>query len=711
MCQPNKWWLGLLPLALFWLLANWIKAPVIEADLAGRAGAALGTLALDKPAVTAAGRDIAISGAAFAADTSAKVRDNVLSLRGVRLVNDATALIPEAKPYAWGAVRDGKTITLTGSVPSPEARVALLGAAKTAAGGADIIDKMNYGRGAPAAFGAAAALGLAEVGGLAKSAAALSDSALTLSGEAADARAYDAALALLKTPPAGIVLKAVILAPEVKPYTFAARRDAAGVTLSGFVPGEAARAGLLAAAKTAMPDQKITDETRIARGAPAALAAGAAFGLGQLAQFTTGSASLSDSAISISGDAASTASFEAAGAALKSPPPGIQIASAAIQPPVITPYIWSVARDAKGIAMSGLLPSDALKSQLADQAKTLFPGAVFSDTTKIARGAPDGMDKVTAFALSQLAGLSEGKAALANSQLSISGLGLAGVTPATVTAAAKAALPPSVSLAEAAVIVAPAPKVEPPQVEPPAATFTFSATKADGALTLAGNYPDEKVHEELVDAARRRFFAEKVVDTMTQGPGAPRNFFAAASTALDQLARLVKGSVSVGENSIKLTGEAFYSQAADQIKAAAAPTGYQIDAAAVEVRGAGTALSAAECQQGFDTTLKLGKVLFDTGRATIAKDSTGLLDVLVYDALRCPASNITVAGHTDSDGAADANLDLSNRRAAAVVDYLVKSGVPAAALSAQGFGQTQPVAPNDTEAGKAQNRRIEFTVK
>ena len=89
-------------------------------------------------------------------------------------------------------------------------------------------------------------------------------------------------------------------------------------------------------------------------------------------------------------------------------------------------------------------------------------------------------------------------------------------------------------------------------------------------------------------------------------------------------------------------------------------------------------------------------------------DSAGLLDRLVETALRCPTANIEIAGHTDADGDDAANQALSEKRAQAVVDYLVKAGLPADRFTAIGYGSSQPVAYNDTEEGKAQNRRIEF---
>jgi outer membrane protein OmpA-like peptidoglycan-associated protein len=67
-------------------------------------------------------------------------------------------------------------------------------------------------------------------------------------------------------------------------------------------------------------------------------------------------------------------------------------------------------------------------------------------------------------------------------------------------------------------------------------------------------------------------------------------------------------------------------------------------------------------------------------------------------------------GHTDSIGAKDANLQLSEQRAHAVVKFLSQRGVAAARIEAAGYGDTRPIAPNDTETNRAKNRRIEFRV-
>jgi OOP family OmpA-OmpF porin len=72
---------------------------------------------------------------------------------------------------------------------------------------------------------------------------------------------------------------------------------------------------------------------------------------------------------------------------------------------------------------------------------------------------------------------------------------------------------------------------------------------------------------------------------------------------------------------------------------------------------------------------------------------------------------LEVAGHTDQRASAEYNEKLSRRRADAVRDYLIGKGVSADRLSAAGYGETKPVADNNTEAGRQQNRRVEFAAK
>src|SRR6202023_1106999 len=113
----------------------------------------------------------------------------------------------------------------------------------------------------------------------------------------------------------------------------------------------------------------------------------------------------------------------------------------------------------------------------------------------------------------------------------------------------------------------------------------------------------------------------------------------------------------------------------------------------------------------FSELLAKGTIRFESGRATIDPDSAGLLDRLIETALRCPTADIEIAGHTDADGEDAFNQALSEKRAQAVADYLVRAGLPANRFTATGYGSTQPVASNETDEGKGQNPRIDFLVR
>ena len=106
------------------------------------------------------------------------------------------------------------------------------------------------------------------------------------------------------------------------------------------------------------------------------------------------------------------------------------------------------------------------------------------------------------------------------------------------------------------------------------------------------------------------------------------------------------------------------------------------------------------------------KVYFDTAKATIKPVSYSLLDeVAAALASRPDVKKVRIEGHTDAAGDAAMNQRLSQRRAEAVREFLVKKGVEATRLEAKGFGAGNPVAPNTTAKGRESNRRVDFIVE
>ncbi len=111
------------------------------------------------------------------------------------------------------------------------------------------------------------------------------------------------------------------------------------------------------------------------------------------------------------------------------------------------------------------------------------------------------------------------------------------------------------------------------------------------------------------------------------------------------------------------------------------------------------------------TVRVLQQVHFQTASATILPDSFPMLGEIVALLKANPSiKKMRVEGHTDNRGNADYNLDLSKRRAASVVSYLVTHGVEADRLESEGYGLTKPIESNDTEEGRLANRRVEFKI-
>jgi len=101
-------------------------------------------------------------------------------------------------------------------------------------------------------------------------------------------------------------------------------------------------------------------------------------------------------------------------------------------------------------------------------------------------------------------------------------------------------------------------------------------------------------------------------------------------------------------------------------------------------------------------------ITFDVNSASIKSDFYGPLDEVGTTLLEYPKTAIDVVGHASSDGDDAYNQSLSERRASSVSSYLVNSGVQSVRLNAFGLGETQPIADNSTQAGRAANRRVEI---
>jgi len=248
-------------------------------------------------------------------------------------------------------------------------------------------------------------------------------------------------------------------------------------------------------------------------------------------------------------------------------------------------------------------------------------------------------------------------------------------------------------------------------------TLTGERT-ADGGVILNGYVQDEAARAALL-AEAERLFPGKVTDrTVKIAGGAPNaNWNKVASSYLNDLSQLENGKFSMNDMSSVITGTAANAGIRDGINGAVSglPTGYNgaanIAVPNVEADNAGVIESEDICQGLFESLKGDNKVNFAYNRAEIrGAKSEALLNNLASAATQCSKFQVTVEGHTDADGRDAYNLDLSQRRADSVAAYLVEHGVSSSSITSIGYGETNPVATNETAAGMARNRRIEFKV-
>ncbi len=587
---------------------------------------------------------------------------------------------PLALPFVWSVDRDDTGVTVSGFVPDPSTRDTLLDAVREAVGPRNVFDNLDYASGAPEGFAETVAAAVDYLDLLASAHIALNDHMLVVSGRAASPEAYRTLNAYLETwNPAGFVLQKSIALPIVEPFTLTVSKSRGRVTVTGFVPSDDVRDDISDAVGELTGDQDDDRdpvvETTLADGAPAGFGEAAKFAIGLLGKLDEGTALLSGTHMTLSGAAATSGDFLELQAAIANPPAGYDVGNGVL-PPMVSPYVWSMAKDADQLTISGAAPSEATRTAIRAVVEGASNDLGLVDRSGLGAGLNPAVDLVAVArkATAILAQLDVGEVRLADNVLSVTGKASSANGSAAV-GSELANLP--LGLVKGSIDIS------------SSATFRFFVERGLDTVTIDGDLVDEATRKTLKDAAVRMFGRADILDSSEVAKGTPAGAREAALLAIRAASHLAKGNVSIEGTTIRVTGSAFTAAGAARLSSelsGSVPSGFTLELA-VNPMPAEAPLEAAACGEAVDAVLARTPVYFDEGAATISADSRGVIDRLGALALRCPSARLVLTATVGEADAARAQT-LGEARARSVAGAFSEIGVDPARLTTKGAAGT-----------------------
>ncbi|MEO0329574.1 MAG: OmpA family protein [Pseudomonadota bacterium] len=677
-----------------------------------------------------------------------KFSDNKFSVAGVSkgftAFNEATKKlqsIPEGfellentiqplgvSPYTWNTKLASNSVALSGYVPGQDVQGEMLKTVGSKFPGFQIEDAMEIAGGATANFNAANEYAIDVLSHFSSGAASLKDDELTISGVASSAEDYDLALSKLANVPDGIRVSADVSPMSVSPYIWSASKRDNGATLNGFVQSKEDKALALEIAQANLGSTGLTEDLNIASGAPANSAQARSVALQFLARLDSGKVEMVDNQVSLSGQLPDQATIDALSVEFEGALPSnfegnvnllVQKADVETEAalPIANPYRWSVSKIESGVTILGNAPGENERGTINSMVKSILGVAELDDRTILAKGAPDDLSKVQEVLTKQVKFLEGGQGNLNGNKVSITGRAknknLANLIERGLTKGVPEGFEVSTNITfPKTEIIKPGDASALPEANP----YRLNIAKRDNSVTVRGNAPDTATQESIVSKLKSLFPGASITDKLSLAKGQLTEFATAAEYLASQLSNVEAGQVNMVGNAISLAGRVAdegVAKSVDTQFVSNAPEGYTASTNLLfpKPEQPETPLTEAElCQQSVLNAVDGRKILFDTNRATLKSESRPLLVDVTSAASKCPTVSFEIAGHTDSQGRDQYNQELSQARADAVLEFLVSSGITRSRLKAKGFGETNPIADNETAEGRSENRRIEFNV-
>ncbi len=662
------------------------------------------------------GTRFTISGEAKDVDAYRTIKGDVRRRlpNGIVLVRDETAP-PRVSPFTWRARFKASQLELSGHVPSEEVRGEIVETAKQVMPKAAIVDKMTAAGGAPANWANVVNLVLREMANLEEADARLSDETLTIEGVAQkEVTSQRVTSALNVGRPENFTIDNLLTfreptLPTISPFTTTIVSDGETVSLTGVAPDERRRQRVVAMVRERFPGREVVDALTYANGAPAGWLACADAGLRGLARLDKGRAEMSDTNLVVRGDTKDEAVHrdlpaEVRAAANRACQDNVHVS---LKQPPEPNLVWQAVSDGKRVELSGEVIDSSVQAELVAAAKRLFPDREIVDNLRVNPGRSTTWPKVVAAGLEQLARLRSGVVRLDGEVLAVDGVAPDTAVATQVKTAVTSKLP-SGYRGQADL-----------EIKSDAMIWSEQEARRKSAAAAAAKKAEED--KARAEAARRalalaevqRRAAEEAAHARAEAEARRRAEEDVARRRAEAEARLREDQERIASEEasfLKLLEEERRREAEETAQREAEARRRAAEEEARRQAEAETRRLAEVCRRELNEAVNRGEIRFESGSDELRGESTATLDALISIYRKCPGARIEIGGHTDSTGKADDNLDLSLRRAEAVLDYFVAKGLPRENFVARGYGETRPLASNRSPGERARNRRIEFGI-
>lgn len=503
---------------------------------------------------------------------------------------------------------------------------------------------------------------------------------------------------------------AAIEAPD---FTIEVLKNDDGISLIGLVPLESDPETIVQRVRGISGNAQITDLLESADFAPpAGWERALSFGLNALEALPRSKVSITPERVAITAVAKDAADKRRIERQLdRDAPPGLALALNITAPrPVIAPFTIRFLLDGDG-ARFDACSADTEAARDAILAAAIEAGLSGDASCELGLGTPS-----TRWGEAAVAGIraleAAGGGTLTISNADVALVGLEGTPKTQFERAAgelEGALPPVFSLSSVL------PQAEVAEAQDGVQPAEFTATRSpEGQVQLRGRLGDEATRAAVESYAAAAFGVANVYPATRLDDDVPPGWPTRVLAGLESLSYLAQGSVVVTETDVQVAGQTGSKTARADIarllaSKLASGAKFDLDVTYSEALDPLAALpSAEECVEMINAAGNRRKITFAPSSSEIEDDALETIDAIAEILRDCQTVQIEISGHTDSQGREVMNEQLSQARADAVLNAIMARRVLTSNLTAKGYGESQPIADNDSEAGREANRRIEF---